>query len=73
MLNDWLRVLKPGGTVCVTHKSQVWEKWELAQEKLIESMKWKKMWQSKDLFYLPSCEGEDVTTRVRIYLFQKIG
>ena len=73
MLKDWLRVLKPGGVVCVTHKSQVWRKWQLAQEKLIECMKWKKLWQSEDLFYLPSCEGEDVATRVRIYLYQKPG
>ena len=55
----------------MTHKSQVWSKWESFQQNLVEKGKWKQMWQSKDLFYLPSCEGEDIKTRVRIYLFQK--
>lgn len=70
-MNDWLRVLKPGGIICVTHKSQVWSKWEKAQDKLVKTLKWKELWKSNDLYYLPSCEGEDIDTRVRIYMYQK--
>ena len=70
-MNDWLRVLKPGGIISFTHKSQVWSKWEVVQKGLVRQMKWKQVWQSKDLFYLPSCDGEDIKTRVRIYLYQK--
>ena len=71
VLNDWLGLLKPGGIACFTHKSQVWLKWESAQQDMVKSMKWEKLWQSNDLFYLPSCEGEDISTRVRVFLFKK--
>ena len=71
VLVDWLKILKKDGILCVTHKSQVWTEWENVQEDIVNGGRLRKIWKSSDLFYLPSCEGEDISTRVRIYIFSK--
>ena len=70
-LEYWLKVVKPQGYILFTHKTKIWPKWEPIQTKFQNDQKWKHIWTSKDLFYLPSCSGEDILTRVRIYIYQK--
>ena len=70
-LQDWLRVVKSDGFILFTHKTTVWPKWEPIQEKLQKENKWKHIWTSPDLFYLPSCSGAMEDERVRVYIYQK--
>ena len=71
VIHDWLRVVKPGGYISFTHKTIIWPKWEILQENFQKCGKWKHIWTSKELFYLPSCSGEDISTRVKVYIYQK--
>ena len=68
---DWLRVVKPGGYVLLTHDTHVRVKWEEAQKNLLNEKKWKSIWRSDDLWYFPCCSQEDASTRVRVYVYQK--
>ena len=70
-LEFWLGAVKSKGYILLTHKTTVWPKWEPIQAKFQDDQIWKHIWTSKDLFYLPSCAGEDIITRVRIYIYQK--
>ena len=70
VLKDWIRVVKAGGYIAFTHKTNVWSKWEGHQKSLEEGQMWKHVWTSQDLFYLPSCSGEEPSTRVRVYVYQ---
>ena len=70
-LKFWLGAVKSKGYILLTHKTTVWPKWEPIQAKFQDDQIWKHIWTSKDLFYLPSCSGEDIITRVRIYIYQK--
>merc|ERR1712110_141639 len=71
VIHDWLRVVKPGGYISFTHKTIIWPKWETLQENFQKCGKWKHIWTSKELFYLPSCSGEDISSRVKVYIYQK--
>ena len=75
MLKHWLRVVKPGGILCFTHKSSVWPLWEDEQQNLEENEKqWKKVWVHPGLPYLPSLKPDGVSVcreLVRIYIYRK--
>ena len=36
--------MKPGGIICIVHKSAVWPKWQDQQDKLVASKAWEKVW-----------------------------
>ena len=71
-LEDWLRVTKTNGIISFTHKSKVWPNWEPTQKKLEDDMKWKMVWTSEPLQYLPSYQGNDLSERVKVYIYQKV-
>ena len=71
VLEDWLRVVKPGGYIVLSHETKLWPEWEKAQSKLHNEKKWKYVWRSNSLWYLPVCEGEEEQSRVRIFVYQK--
>ena len=72
VLEDWLRIAKPNGIISFTHKSGVWPKWEGEQKRLEDDMKWKCIWISEPLYYLPSYEGCELSERVKVYIYQKM-
>ena len=71
VLDDWIRVTKTGGFISFTHKTKVWPGWEPTQKQLEQDRKWKIVWQSEPLYYLPSYQGQDLSERVKVYIYQK--
>ena len=71
VLKNWLAILKPGGIMTFTVTNNLWQNWRAHQDDLEKSMQWKELWTSKDMFHLPSCKDEDVSTRVRLFMYQK--
>ena len=71
-MDDWLRLLKVGGLICLTHTSDVKEKWESYQTSLVTNKTWKEIWKSCDMYFMPSCDEEDIKIRSTVYVYQKI-
>ena len=72
VLEDWIRVTKRNGMISFTHKTKVWKEWEPIQDSLEEEKKWKRVWISEPLYYLPSYKGYDLSERVKVYIYQKL-
>ena len=72
MLEDWIRVTKKNGMISFTHKTKVWPEWEPTQQILEDTKKWKRIWISEPLYYLPSYQGHDLSERVKVYIYQKL-
>ena len=72
MLEDWIRVTKGKGLISFTHKTTIWPHWEPSQKTLEEQKKWKLIWISEPLHYLPSYKGYDLSEMVKVYIYQKL-
>jgi SAM-dependent methyltransferase/mannose-6-phosphate isomerase-like protein (cupin superfamily) len=73
VLDEWLRVVRPGGLIGFTHKSAVWPLWEGHQQDLVSQGKWEAAGLSEDLSYLPGYdENARLNERVRVYFFRKL-
>ena len=72
VLDDWIRLLKPGGFICFTHTNDVKVKWESYQTTLVTNKRWKKIWKSCDMYFMPSCDKEDIKTRATVYVYKKL-
>ena len=72
VLEDWIRVTKRNGMISFTHKTKVWKEWEPIQDSLEKEKKWKRIWISEPLYYLPSYKGYDLSERVKVYIYQKL-
>ena len=70
-LYDWLRVVKPGGYILLTNRTEVLPQWLPVQEKLVFDRKMSHVFTSEDLFYLPCCPKESLTTRVKVQIYKK--
>lgn len=71
-LEIWMRIMKPGGILCIVHKTAVWPKWQDQQDKLVANKVWEKVWVNEDpVPYLPSLNvtGSD---RAKIYIYRKL-
>ena len=47
-LEIWMRIMKPGGILCIVHKTAVWPKWQDQQDKLVANKVWEKVWVNED-------------------------
>ena len=72
VLEDWIRVTKKNGMISFTHKTKVWKEWESTHDSLEKEKKWKRVWISEPLYYLPSYKGYDLSERVKVYIYQKL-
>ena len=54
VLSYWLEVVKPGGIICFTVKSSMWEGWEPEHQKLVKEGYWKEVWIHPGIPYLPN-------------------
>jgi len=71
-LNIWLKIMKPGGVLCIVHKAAVWPKWQDQQDKLVDSKAWEKVWINEEpIPYLPSLNVPG-TNRAKIYIYRKL-
>ena len=70
-LQEWLRVVKPGGYIVFTNKTQFSPIWESVQDKLEDDKSWQSVWKSNDMFYMPCCPKEDLSTRVKVLIYRK--
>jgi len=71
-IEHWLRIMKPGGVLCIVHKSGVWPKWQAEHDKLVSTKVWEKVWINEEpVPYLPSLNvtGSD---RAKIYIYKKL-
>jgi len=71
-LEIWLKIMKPGGILCIVHKASVWPKWEGEQDRLAKNKLWEKVWINEDpVPYLPSLTVTG-TNRAKIYIYRKL-
>ena len=54
-LELWLKIMKPGGVICIVHKSAVWPKWQDQQDKLVASKAWEKVWINEEPVSIVFC------------------
>ena len=71
VMEEWLRVVKEGGLVAVTHKTAVVEEWEEEQDKLQREGRWRRVFRSDPLCYLPGLV-HPALERVTVFLFRKL-
>ena len=75
VLEDWLRVTRPGGSIVFSHKSKIWSEWEREHERLEREKKWRLRWVTDPpVPYLPSLkEGEGQCEEMaKVYIFEKL-
>ena len=74
-LDEWLRVVRPGGLLAFTHKSACIAAWEARQQQLVDAGSWAAVWRSDGLPYLPvlpdECRERDDEV-VHIYIYRKL-
>jgi len=71
-LEFWLKIMKPGGILCIVHKAAVWPKWQDQQDKFVASKVWEKVWINEEpVPYLPSLNVPG-TDRAKIYIYRKL-
>ena len=71
VLAGWSNLVRPGGLVVLTHKTDVWEIWSPIQEKLVEDGVLEHVTTSKELLYLPGFSSRDENERAKIYVFRR--
>uniref|UniRef100_A0A7S4SJ91 Methyltransferase type 11 domain-containing protein n=1 Tax=Alexandrium monilatum TaxID=311494 RepID=A0A7S4SJ91_9DINO len=74
VLVDWLRVVRPGGALILTHKTSVWKVWEPDQELLVRAGAMTQAWVSEPMHYLPSLRNDakaDPDERAKVYVYRK--
>mmetsp|Transcript_20125 Transcript_20125/g.47107 ORF Transcript_20125/g.47107 Transcript_20125/m.47107 type:complete len:224 (-) Transcript_20125:107-778(-) len=69
VLSEFCRIVKPGGLICYTNRSDKLEKWQSSQEALESASKWKKVRISEALPYLPNHPefGEHIKVVLHLY------
>lgn len=73
LLQEWLRVLKPGGIVGLTLESQLAEVWEVEQKQLVSNSQWEELEVSDLLAFLPLHKDKYVNeARLRVYFYEKL-
>ena len=70
-LDEWLRVVRPGGLIGVTHKTAVWPLWEPRQEELCRSGRWREASLSPPLPYLPGFDESARRERAKVYFYRR--
>jgi len=73
VLAGWSKLIRPGGLIVLTHKTEVWKKWEPIQDGLVKDGILEHVMTSKELLYLPgfSSEGRNLNERAKIYCFRR--
>ena len=71
VMGEWLRVVKEGGVVAFTHKTAVLEEWEKEQDKLEQEGRWKNVFRSDPLCYLPGLV-HPALERVTVFIYRKL-
>ena len=74
MLHYWLDIMKPGGILCIAHKSTVWDAYESEQNKMEEKGEMKIVYVTSPFPNLPNLLPDGVNASremVKIYVLQK--
>ena len=73
VLSHWARLVKPGGLIVLTHKTEIWKKWEPVQTKFVLDGTLEHILTSSEMLYLPgfktACTNEN--ERAKIYVFRR--
>lgn len=69
VLSHWSKLIKPGGLIVLTHKTETWKKWEPVQEQFVLDGTLEHMMTSQEMLYLPGFKSMD--DRAKIYVFRR--
>lgn len=70
-LREFLRVLKPGGIICYTNRTDKLDKWAVAEEKLLKDKSWESVERSERVPYLPFNKEFGKDTEIVISTWRK--
>lgn len=72
-LDEFCRVVKPGGLVIFTHRSYKVERWKAKHDQLVKDGKWEKVEITEPLPYLPKNPEYGENIKVIIHVFRVCG
>eukprot|EP00746_Dinoflagellata_sp_MGD_P163790 gnl/MRDRNA2_/MRDRNA2_92020_c1_seq1.p1 gnl/MRDRNA2_/MRDRNA2_92020_c1~~gnl/MRDRNA2_/MRDRNA2_92020_c1_seq1.p1 ORF type:complete len:277 (-),score=68.65 gnl/MRDRNA2_/MRDRNA2_92020_c1_seq1:536-1366(-) len=70
-LREFLRVLKPGGIVCYTNRTDKLDQWAASEQKLIDEKSWELVERSERIPYLPFNKEFGKDTEIVISVWRK--
>jgi predicted TPR repeat methyltransferase len=72
VLNGWSRLVRPGGILVLTHKTEVWKIWEPIQNELVRRGILEHVITSEEMLYLPGFSvNSRENERAKIYAFRR--
>ncbi|TRY73970.1 hypothetical protein TCAL_02212 [Tigriopus californicus] len=76
VLRLWLKVAKKGGQIVFSHKTSIWDQWEVEQDAMEKEGLWKKVWIIPEpMPYLPSLKEDGQTPSpemAKVYIYEKL-
>ena len=69
VLSHWSKLVKPGGLIVLTHKTETWIKWEPVQDQFVLDGTLEHVLTSEEMLYLPGFKSMD--DRAKIYVFRR--